>query len=75
MIQEEYNLLMETNIILKQILMYLRNKDSPNNDLKDFTMNVINNLISNNIDELKIMLKSYLTLGNNYFNTYICKQF
>lgn len=75
MIQEEHNLLMENNIILKQILIYLRNKDSPNNDLKDFTMNVINNLISNNIDELKIMLKSYYTLVYIYNNTYICKQF
>ena len=75
MIQEEHNLLMENNIILKQILIYLRNKDSPNNDLKDFTMNVINNLISNNIDKLKIMLKSYYTLVYIYNNIYICKQF
>lgn len=53
MTNEEHNLLIENNIMLKQILMYLRNKDSPNYDIKDFTMNVIANLISNNDNNFK----------------------
>lgn len=39
--------------MLKQILAYIKRRDGPNIDLKDFTMNVIANLISNNTDELK----------------------
>lgn len=61
--------------MLKQILAYTASRDNPNIDFKEFAMNVIANLISNNTDILKIMLKSYLTLGNNDFNIYICKQF
>lgn len=34
---------------------------------------VIANLISNNTNGLKIMLKNYLTIGNNDFNAYIYK--
>lgn len=48
MTQEEHQLLVENNIMLKQILAYIRSRDNPNNDIKDFTMNVIANLISNN---------------------------
>ena len=39
--------------MLKQILDYITTRDSPNNNFKDFTINVIANLISNNTDGLK----------------------
>ena len=39
--------------MLKQILTYIASKDSPNNNFKDFAINVIANLISNNTDLLK----------------------
>lgn len=50
---EEHNILIENNIMLKQILAYITSKDSPNNDFKEFAMNVVANLISNNTDGLK----------------------
>lgn len=53
MTQEEHNMLIENNIMLKQILAYIRQRDGPNNDFKDFVMNVIANVISNQQDGLK----------------------
>lgn len=48
MTQEEHNILIENNIMLRQILDYIRSRDNPKDDIKDFVMNVIANLISNN---------------------------
>ena len=48
MTQEEHNILIENNIMLKQILAYIKARDNPDNDIKDFVMNVVANLISNN---------------------------
>lgn len=45
---EEHNILIENNIMLKQILAYIRQRDNPNNDLKEFIINVAANVISNN---------------------------
>lgn len=53
MTQEEHNLLVENNIMLKQIISYLTARDNVPLDVKDFTMNVIANLISNNTDNFK----------------------
>ena len=53
MTPEEHKLLVENNIMLKQILAYIASRDSPSNDFKEFAMNVIANLISNNTNELK----------------------
>lgn len=53
MTPEEHKLLIENNIMLKQILAYIASRDGPNIDFKKFTMNIIANLISNNIDGLK----------------------
>ena len=39
--------------MLKQILAYITTRDSPNNDFKDFAINIVANLISNNTDGLK----------------------
>ena len=50
---EEHELLIENNIMLKQILAYIISRDSPNNDFKEFSMTVVSNLISNNTDGLK----------------------
>lgn len=50
---EEHKLLIENNIILKQILAYIISRDSPNNNFKYFAINVIANLIANNIDGFK----------------------
>lgn len=50
---EEHKLLIENNIILKQILAYITSRDSPNTDFKEFAMNIVANLISNNTDGLK----------------------
>lgn len=50
---EEHKLLIENNIMLKQILVYIASRDSPNNDFKEFAMNVVTNLISNNTDGFK----------------------
>ena len=47
MTKEEYNILIENNIMLKQILAYIKQRESPNMDFKDFVMNVIANVISN----------------------------
>lgn len=53
MTPEEHKLLVENNIILKQILAYIASRDGPNIYFKEFAMNIIANLISNNTDELK----------------------
>ena len=52
MTPEEHKLLIENNIILKQILVYITIRDNSNN-VKDFDINVIANLISNNTDRFK----------------------
>ena len=53
MTPEEHKLLIENNIMLKQILAYIASRDGPNIDFKEFAMNVVANLISNNTNELK----------------------
>ena len=53
MTPKEHKLLIENNIMLKQILAYIASRDSPNTDFKEFTMNIVANLISNNTDGLK----------------------
>ena len=53
MTQEEHNILIENNIMLKQILAYIKQRESPNMDFKDFAMNVIANVISNQSTEFK----------------------
>ena len=50
---KEHKLLIENNIMLKQILAYIASRDSPNIDFKEFAMNVITNFISNNTDRFK----------------------
>lgn len=50
---EEHKLLVENNIMLKQILVYITSRDGPNIDFKEFVMNIIANLISNNTNGLK----------------------
>ena len=51
--KKKYNILIENNIILKQILAYIMSRDGPNIDFKEFAMNIVANLISNNTDGLK----------------------
>ena len=41
---EEHKLLIENNIMLKQILAYIVSRYSPNNDFKKFAMNVVFNV-------------------------------
>ena len=53
MTPEEHKLLVENNIMLKQILAYITSRDGPNIDFKEFAINIVANLISNNTDELK----------------------
>lgn len=53
MIPKAHKLLVENNIMLKQILAYIASRDSPNTDFKEFAMNIVANLISNNTDEFK----------------------
>lgn len=53
MTQEEHNLLVENNIMLKELLAYIKQRDGPTIDFKDFAMNVIANVISNQTDRLK----------------------
>ena len=53
MTPEEHKLFIENNIMLKQILAYIASRDGPNIDFKEFAMNVVANLISNNTDGLK----------------------
>ena len=50
---EEHKLLIENNIMLKQILAYIASKDSSNTNFKEFAMNIVANIISNNIDGFK----------------------
>lgn len=50
---EEHKLLIENNIMLKQILAYIASRDGPNIDFKEVAMNVVSNLISNNTNEFK----------------------
>lgn len=52
MTQEEHNILIENNIMLKQILAYIRRRDGPD-EAKDFVMNVVANVISNQLDKIK----------------------
>ena len=47
---EKHNILIENNIMLKQILAYIASRDGPNIDFKEFAMNIVANLISNNTD-------------------------
>ena len=53
MTPEEHKLLVENNIMLKQIIVYIASRDGPNIDFKEFVMNIIANLISNNTNRLK----------------------
>lgn len=53
MTPEELKLLVENNIMLKQILAYIASRDGPNIDFKEFAMNIIANLISNNTNGFK----------------------
>ena len=53
MTPKEHKLLVENNIILKQLLAYITSRDGSNIDFKEFAMNVVANLISNNTDGLK----------------------
>lgn len=53
MIPQEHNILIENNIMLKRILAYIKNKDTPNNYIKEFIMNVITNVLSNNTYNIK----------------------
>ena len=53
MTPEEHKLLIENNIMLKQILAYIASRDGPNVYFKEFTINVVANLISNNTDGFK----------------------
>ena len=39
--------------MLKQILAYTASRDNPNIDFKEFAINIIANIISNNIDGFK----------------------
>ena len=50
---EEHKFLIENNIMLKQILAYIASRDGSNINFKEFAMNVVSNLISNNTDGLK----------------------
>ena len=49
MTEEEHNLLVENNKMLRYIMSYLYRQqyNSSSNDMKDFTMNVIANMIAN----------------------------
>lgn len=53
MILEKYKLFIENNIMLKQILAYIASRDGPNIYFKEFAMNIVANLISNNTDVFK----------------------
>lgn len=46
--KELLELTKENNSMLKQIIKYINYYNSQNPDVKDFTMNVVANLISNN---------------------------
>ena len=50
MTNEEHDILVDNNIMLKQILAYIYSKEDPDKDFQDFTMNVIANIISNNLN-------------------------
>lgn len=50
MTKEEHDILVENNIMLKQILVYIYSKEGPDKDFQDFTINVVANLISNNLN-------------------------
>lgn len=47
MTQEEHNLLVENNRLLKEILIKLQTRDSPQQDIKEFIINVLANSINN----------------------------
>ena len=46
--KELLKLVKENNFMLKQIIKYINCYNNQNPDIKDFTMNVMANLISNN---------------------------
>ena len=50
---KEHKLLIENNIMLKQILAYIASRDSPNTNFKEFATNIVANIISNDIDGFK----------------------
>ena len=50
MTKEEHDILVGNNIMLKQILAYIYKHEGPSNDLQDFTMNVVANIVSNNLN-------------------------
>ena len=50
---EEHKLLIENNIMLKQILAYIASRDSPNTNFKELAINIVANIISNNINGFK----------------------
>lgn len=50
MTKAEHDILVENNIMLKQILAYIYKHEGPSNDLQDFTMNVVANVISNTLN-------------------------
>lgn len=47
MTQEEHNLLVENNNLLKEIASILRNRNSPQQDVKEFVINILANMINN----------------------------
>ena len=50
MTKEEHDILAENNVMLKQILAYIYSKEGSDKNFQDFTMNVIANIISNNLN-------------------------
>lgn len=56
MTPKEYKLLVENNIMLK-ILAYIKSRDSPNIDFKEFTMNAVANLVSSGLNINKLFKK------------------
>lgn len=50
MTKEEHDILVENNRMLRQILAFIYKHESHNNDFQDFTMNVVANLVSNNLN-------------------------
>lgn len=50
MTKEEHDILVENNIMLKQILSYIYSKKGSDKNFQDFTMNVLANIISNNLN-------------------------
>lgn len=59
MTEEEYRLLVENNQMLKFICNYIYSQyyNSSSNDIKDFMMNVIANVVANGGKSVNILLK------------------